>query len=160
MGRGAHEVQPTQIDDCIGKEKSQRSAELPTCLIWGLQPSPAVPHAPPGSLTLQRHGENARDVSENPQESGHRTARGVQVLHEAPSSVPRPSDVNCILGSWAPSGAGPWQCSHIALALLDKGTSATGVKYEQEISTSQTTFKQVIWDWKFLFTPKLEIRHN
>lgn len=135
---GAHNVQPTQMT-VLGKKnpRAALSCSLPLCL----QPSSMVPH-----------GEKAWDMPENPEEPGHRTTRGVQVLHEATRGLPQPSDANYILGSWALAMPSRW----VSTSAQSNQCQGTGIRTGNQ-HISNFSFGQVIWDWKFPFSPELEI---
>lgn len=133
-------------DDCIGKEKSQSSTELQPASVPATQL-----HGAPRSLG-QQHGEKARDMPENPEEPGHRTTRGVQVLHEATRGLPQPSNANCILGSWALAMPSRW----VSTSAQRNQCQGTGIRTGNQ-HISNFSFGQVIWDWKFPFSPELEI---
>lgn len=122
---GAHNVQPTQMT-VLGKKnpRAALSCSLPLCL----QPSSTVPHAPWGSSTGRRHGTCPR-TQRSPGTEPPEVSRSSTRQHAACHSPAMPT------AFWGP---GPWQCLPVGLAPLHKGTSARGLEYEQEISTSQT----------------------
>lgn len=128
---GAHNVQPTQMT-VLGKKnpRAALSCSLPLCL----QPSSTVPHAPWGSSTGRRHGTCPR-TQRSPGTEPPEVSRSSTRQHVACHSPAIPT------AFWGP---GPWQGLPVGLAPLNQ-------------HISNFNFGQVIWDWKFPFTPELEI---